>query len=182
MLLAYRALVDETCPNTDALQATLVDSILRIDAERRRVAECVSDAKWLVRALELVSDGATNAVRIASIAHEVGRHPSHLSRRFRQVFGESVASARNRVRIEAASRALLSDSSGISAIAANVGFSDHAHLTRSFRRSMRMTPLEFRRAVIETGLSRELRQNLHTTGAFIFRAPEAVEIRLDPSA
>ena len=177
LIAAYRALVRSATVNTGQLETGLIETLNRVTERNQRIAEWQTSTAWLARARELVSDGATNT-RITSVASEIGKHPSHVSRRFRDVYRESMAEVRERARVEAASRALLSGRSSISAIAADVGYCDHAHLTRAFRRAMQMTPLDFRRAVDDSVLMLAARRNLHSIEAFVSQLLPPREIRV----
>lgn len=79
--------------------------------------------------------------KLAAIA---GRSVSQFERSFRRAFGTSPRQHLLRLRIEAACRRLADSDDTIAAIAADCGFADHAHLTRSFRRQMTMTPTQYR--------------------------------------
>jgi AraC family transcriptional regulator len=177
---AYRIIGRGASPNAKALRSTLVHALGDIDARRRKREAMEAEESWLPHALSLLDEPARGTVRIGAIARALGKHPSHLSRRFRETFGESMVEVRERARIEAASRALLSGLNGISAIAADLGFCDHAHLTRSFRRAMRMTPLEFRQVVGGSALPPHVRRDLSSTDSFVFRSPPATVINFDP--
>lgn len=56
----------------------------------------------------------------------------------------SARQAALQARLDAARQALLATSSGIADIAANTGFTDHAHLTKMFRKAFGMTPSDYR--------------------------------------
>jgi AraC family transcriptional regulator len=133
---------------------------------------------WLREAAERVRHSAGSSLRMYAIASQLGVHPVHLSRCFRRVYGESMSGFRERLRLELVSRALLRDSRTISSIAAELGFSDHAHLTRSFRRAAQMTPSEFRGVIGSTSLPQEVTSDLRSSRAFVFRQSIAAGIRV----
>ena len=174
LLRAYRAFATDKAIDTVELRTSLIAALRRVEERQRQLAASSRsrDTEWLESAFRLVRDGATSGIRIAGIASEVGKHPSHLARRFHEVFGEPIVAVRDRVRVEAASRALLCDRGSISAIAAEVGFADNAHLTRSFRRTMQMTPLDVRRLLGDSALPPSLRRDLDAPGAFLFVSPQ----------
>ena len=180
LLGVYRAFVTDQTIDTEDLRVRLVAALRRLDDRRRRLDASATSKEWLESAFKLVNDGATNGVRIAGIASKVGRHPAHLARRFHEVFGEPIVAVRDRIRVEAASRALLSERASISAIAAKAGFSDHAHLTRSFRRTMHMTPLDLRRLLGDSALPASLRRDLDALGAFLVVRPVASDVHSAP--
>tara|TARA_B100001057_G_scaffold139441_1_gene139090 strand:+ start:2353 stop:3099 length:747 start_codon:yes stop_codon:yes gene_type:complete len=70
---------------------------------------------------------------------------SQFERRFRRAFNSSPRQYLLRMRVEAASRLLTFTSRPISRISKECGFHDHAHFTRSFKKMMNMTPLNFRK-------------------------------------
>lgn len=100
---------------------------------------------WFDRALEGLHEGYDRGVRVADVAEQVGVHPVHLTRCFRRFRGCTVTDYIRRLRVRAAARRLLSCDRTISAIAYETGFSDHPHLTRSFKRETGLTPGAFRR-------------------------------------
>jgi PAS domain S-box-containing protein len=70
---------------------------------------------------------------------------SQFERRFRRAFGVSPRQYLIRIRVEAACRLLADTEQTVSAVAHATGFHDHAHLSRSFRRVMNVTPTEYRK-------------------------------------
>jgi AraC family transcriptional regulator len=177
LLHTYWAFARDRRVDGDVVGRMLVDALLAVDARRWR-SSAGSVGSWLSVARARMQLVAPETVRMATLAREVGINPAHMSRRFREVFGESMSELRERVRIEHASRALMAQTASISAIAAELGFSDHAHLTRAFRRATHMTPSAFRRVIAETALSSELVSSLHSPRAFRFHSSIAAGIRV----
>ena len=70
---------------------------------------------------------------------------SQFERRFRRAFGSSVRQYLLRIRVENAAKMLTETDQSIVQVAHASGFYDHAHFSRSFRRTMNMTPSEYRR-------------------------------------
>ena len=81
--------------------------------------------------------------KLAAIA---GFSVSQFERRFAKSFGTSPRQYLLRVRIEAAAHSLASSSQTISEIALACGFCDHAHLSRTFRKIMHLSPTQYRSA------------------------------------
>lgn len=80
----------------------------------------------------------------SEMAKACGLSQSQFDRGFRRVFGTSARQYLLRVRVEAACRRLVETEDTVAALAVELGFFDHAHLTRSFRRIMGMTPAAYR--------------------------------------
>jgi len=102
--------------------------------------------KWLARARELVEERYRERLQIAEIAREVGIHPAHLARAFRERYREPIAGFMRRRRLEWAAAQLLAGEEPLSAIAHRAGFADQSHFTRSFKAWSRMTPAAYRKA------------------------------------
>ena len=83
-------------------------------------------------------------IGLASLARRVAYSPHHLSRLFRSVTGETMSCYRSRVRVRIALERLADGERPLSRVAADVGFADHAHLTREIRRQTGMTPSALR--------------------------------------
>lgn len=87
----------------------------------------------------------------AAMAKRCGLSQSQFDRSFRRVFGTSARQYLLRVRVEAACRRLAETEETVAAIAAELGFFDHAHLTRCFRSTMGMTPAQYRQQRVPKG-------------------------------
>ena len=69
----------------EGLALALLGELTRAQATAERSAT----PRWLERAVELLHASAGESVDMAAIAHEVGVHPVHLARSFRERFGMS---------------------------------------------------------------------------------------------
>jgi transcriptional regulator GlxA family with amidase domain len=81
---------------------------------------------------------------IAELAGQAGLSPRHLQRRFTAEVGVPPAAYVERVRIEAAQRALTEGDDPVEAIARRCGFGTAETLRRAFHRSTRVTPSDYR--------------------------------------
>lgn len=75
-----------------------------------------------------------------------GLSVSQFERRFSNAFGVSPRQYLLRIRIESAARLLASTEQTVSEIALACGFHDHAHLSKSFRKMMHVSPTRYRSA------------------------------------
>ena len=98
------------------------------------------------RATEMIDDRFDRPLQIGQIAKQIGLSVSQLNRRFRSIYQMSPSEYLQRVRVHKASSMLADTDALISEVALETGFYDQAHLTRTFRRWMGMTPSEFRKA------------------------------------
>lgn len=89
-----------------------------------------------------------------AMAQMCGLSQSQFDRSFRHVFGTSARQYLLRVRVEAACRRLAESEDTIAALAAELGFFDHAHFTRCFRGLMGMTPAQYRQQRMPKGARR----------------------------
>jgi AraC-like DNA-binding protein len=80
---------------------------------------------------------------LAELAESAGVHRAHLARSFSAHFGVSVGEYHRRVRLARAAREIAQGRTPIVRIAGSCGFSDQAHLTRWFKRSVLLTPGQF---------------------------------------
>ncbi len=97
------------------------------------------------RATDIMTSRFAQTIELKDIADEVGLSPSQLNRRFRATFQMPPSEYLQRVRIHEASRMLVDTDCSICDVAMDTGFYDQAHLTRTFRRWMGLTPSEFRK-------------------------------------
>lgn len=114
----------------------VVDLLARLDGpppERRTDAP-----PWLARVRERLDDPADTA-DIAAIAAEAGLHRVYLTRVFSAHYGASPSVYRLRRRVGRA-LGLLAGGMSLSEAAADAGFADQAHMTRSMKLQTGLTP------------------------------------------
>ncbi|HVT46056.1 MAG TPA: AraC family transcriptional regulator [Thermoanaerobaculia bacterium] len=99
---------------------------------------------WLARVLERLREEFRSPPATGELAHSAGVHPVHLARVVRRETGMTLSDLVRHRRVEQAVGLMSSDES-LASIALRTGFSDQAHLTRSFRSVTGMTPGELRR-------------------------------------
>jgi AraC family transcriptional regulator len=99
---------------------------------------------WLRAARDLLHDRFSETIRLNEIADQVGVHPVHLARAFRQRYGCSLGEYQRRLRVEHASRQLVATKRSLADIALAAGFADQAHFSRVFKERAGLTPAKFR--------------------------------------
>jgi AraC family transcriptional regulator len=102
---------------------------------------------WLREAKSFIESHYSEAVTLDELARVVDRHPIHLSRAFRQAYGQTVGECIRSARVSNAARLLLAGRKPISEVAIECGFCDQAHLSRAFKKVFGMTPAAYRCAV-----------------------------------
>ena len=84
---------------------------------------------------------------LPELATELAVSPYHLSRTFSQGTGHTISKHRIRLRVRAALERLAAGDRDLARLAAELGFADQSHLTRSIRIETGSTPAALRRAV-----------------------------------
>jgi AraC family transcriptional regulator len=79
-------------------------------------------------------------LRVRDLARTVRRHPAWLGTAYRRATGEGVAAAAARFRVERAARLLRETELAPACVAADAGFCDQSHMSRSFRRVLGRPP------------------------------------------
>ena len=100
---------------------------------------------WLERVRERFHAEALAPPTLHEAACEAGVHPTSLSRAFRRHYGLTISDWIRFGRIERAADLLRRERISLADAALATGFSDQAHLTRSMRRTMGVTPGMLRR-------------------------------------
>jgi AraC family transcriptional regulator len=124
----------------DGAIITLLDCALGLDGRAAPDSSLVSRVKALLR------DPEQPASTISELASTLNTHPVHLARVFRKSQGCSPSEFRASARATRAAELLRRTSRSISDIAYELGFADHAHLSRDFRRIWGVSPIAYRRA------------------------------------
>jgi AraC-like DNA-binding protein len=99
------------------------------------------------RAREAIAADDPAADGLVPLAGALGVSPYRLSRAFTAELGVSLTHYRNRVRVGRALHRLEAGAPSLGALAAELGFADQAHLTRTVRRHVGHTPGVVRRLI-----------------------------------
>jgi AraC family transcriptional regulator len=106
-------------------------------------------AAWQAkRALQYIEDNLGSKMALQHMADSVSLSPSHFSRAFKQSLGSSPMAYVAAQRIERAKLMMTSTRERLTEIALACGFADQSHLTRSFSRSVGMSPRRWRRMTV----------------------------------
>ena len=97
-------------------------------------------------AIEYISEHYSEHIEISELARRSSLSVSQFERRFRKVFEQTPARFLIRYRLTRASQALVNSEATISEIAHNVGFYDHSHFSREFKKLFGMSPGHYRKA------------------------------------
>jgi AraC-like DNA-binding protein len=172
-LVAWGALADEVASQRRARRSTTSPGYHRLRSLARSIAlahnpELSTIEEALLEAIDSRDPCEQSASRrdraiAEAAAHEIGMRFDEqislsdlaaplgvsifaLSRAFRRVHGVPVHRWRQRLRVRHALAAILDSRRSLAAVAADCGFSSHAHLTALFRREIGLTPSEVRAA------------------------------------
>lgn len=85
----------------------------------------------------------TEPVSLQIISKELHCNPKYLGQIYHRIYGETVITTLNRLRIERACQLLLTENFSIKETALNCGFNDMAYFRRQFVKYCNMTPREF---------------------------------------
>jgi YesN/AraC family two-component response regulator len=97
---------------------------------------------FVMAAREIIHEHYCERSSLSGIARLVDIHPVYLATEFRRCYQCSVGDYIRRLRIDAACRELdkLSSSKSLAEIGVEIGFSHHAHFTRTFKQHIGPTP------------------------------------------
>ncbi len=104
-----------------------------------------TEFRGLNSAVRFMSVHYAEPLEIREVAKQSGLSHSQFNRRFRAIYRMAPSVYLQRVRVHEASARLVDSDATLSEIALDVGFYDQAHLTRTFKRFLGVSPSEFRR-------------------------------------
>ncbi len=162
--LAHRRLLAECRRGTDAarvdeLAAALVgelfESCMRAPRPIHRRGTTVATRRIVDIARELATSGVA-APTLQSVAAAASVSPHHLTRTFKENTGVTMGRYRNRVRVRLALEWIAEGDDDFTRIAHDLGFSDHAHFSRTVMAEVGLQPRMVRRLLYSAEPPREL--------------------------
>ena len=111
---------------------------------RPRVAARSRESNWLDKVVQILRDRYRESLTLNDLASAVFIHPVHLARAFRKHHSCSVGEYVRKLRIEAACNQLSNSDTSLAEIAADTGFADQSHLSRTLKRYTGLSPCQFR--------------------------------------
>lgn len=121
----------------DVTEELLLRALKRfLDAARFEIRARRPD--WLDEITRHLRDDPSR--RVSELALATGFHPSWLGTAYRRAAGEGLLNTAARFRVEHAARLLRETDLPLAFIAADAGFCDQSHMTRTFRRILRRLP------------------------------------------
>lgn len=127
----------------EAIEAIVSQILVGVRRAERRSAG--GEPPWLVAAERLLAEGARHGVRVRDVAKSLGITPARLGTVFRTHRETTPTQVIRAERVRWARGELVHSDRPIAQVAIEAGFSDQAHLTRVFRRTLGTTPGRIRR-------------------------------------
>jgi AraC-like DNA-binding protein len=146
--LAHRVLVARARAGAEEFElaervAVLAGDLLRPPAWRPEAVDSAAHRRLTAAARErLAADPVT--LPLGALARDVGASRAHLSRVFHRVIGETLTRFRNRMRVRLALDRIEAGETDLARLAMDLGFADHAHLTRTVRAETGVPPRRVR--------------------------------------
>lgn len=131
--------------STSLAQIDVEELVLEIvlgGAIRQRASRAVP--RWLRRVRGRLDDEPCLNHSLSSLAGPSSVHPIYLARAFRAAFGCTVSEYLHSRRMDLAIEALTKTDEQIGRLATRLGYFDHAHFSKSFRRTIGLSPSSLR--------------------------------------
>lgn len=111
----------------------------------RRSASVQYHSERLNELTNYINANLDQRLTLSDLSKECGISPSFLCRLFKQAYGETVFSYLQGQRIQKAKKMLIETSAPIKEVCFSCGFENESYFYRTFKKSQRITPTEFRR-------------------------------------
>jgi AraC family transcriptional regulator len=148
--LQAAALHRDGTPDSQLMLESLAAEMLVLCERQSRIELAVDRSAAIRRAIAAIDDRLGHQLSLTDLALVAGLHPTHFARSFRKLTGLTVGEYIRHRRVARAQALMIAmPSAGISRIAAETGFADHAHLTRTFRQISGTIPSAYRAALEE---------------------------------
>jgi transcriptional regulator GlxA family with amidase domain len=122
-----------------------VDAFEEAPVSQRRRRSRELSRRQLQRAYDAIQSSHAEPLRLSVIAAKIGLSPSRFSRSFHASAGVPFTAYLRRVRLDSAMRLMRATNKPLCDIALSCGFGDQSQFSRSFVRTIGITPLKWRR-------------------------------------
>lgn len=95
---------------------------------------------WLEKLRQAIIDDPFRPWTAKTLAVRAGRHPVHISRAFRERYGEPIGSFFRRQRLERCRELITEQNASLVDVAVAAGFADQSHFTRAYKQAFGVTP------------------------------------------
>jgi AraC family transcriptional regulator len=130
---------------------------------------------WRADITEFLQANYKTDLSLAAIGREVGAHPVHVAQVFRRFQGCTIGEYLRRLRVHFACRELAGGDVPLARIAAESGFADQSHFSRTFKALMSMSPSQ-----ISDGGARSVHRNHSNLSEASFRQTRRVSFPRGP--
>jgi AraC-like DNA-binding protein len=141
-----------------AKEEAVLGLLAQLAGEAAPLAGSARQQRLVDRAKAALSEHLERNLDLAAVAMEAGCSPYYLMRLFKARTGQALRSYRTRLRVVAALDRLSQGAEDITALALDVGFSSHSHLTDAFRAVFRAAPSQLREQLAGDGLAERRRR------------------------
>ena len=142
VLRLYREFLARADAAESAVEALIYELCAHVTA---RSPEEPHEPAWLSQADVALREDFRQPLELRRIAATIGVHPTHLCRAFRRFRGHTISDAVIGARVQYVARRLADADEPLAEIAADAGFTDQSHLTRTFKRVTGSPPGDHRR-------------------------------------
>ena len=146
-LRLFQLFSESTFENDSEVEALLFELCGHV--EKMQPADA-TEPTWLAAALERIHAAYPERIDLRALGASVGVSPVHLTRCFRRFHGRGVGDYVQGLRVRDVCRHLSESDATATEIAQTLGFADHSHLTRVFKRITGVTPAAYRARSTET--------------------------------
>lgn len=147
-LLMYAVFKENKLNGNDcllAIEALLVEMFTKMQGNAKLLKR--DKPLWVERIKEMLHEIPEN-LRLTDIANDLNLHPVHLSRDFSKHFNCTLGDYTRKIRLEKALVLLSRLDYSLTDIAMECHFADQSHFIRSFRSQYCITPLQYRKLLL----------------------------------
>ena len=132
-------MADENFPNQEIV-VTPTHIVTRQSTEILAI-----DDPQVALAIRYIRQHSKELIQISDVVNVVALGRRTLEERFNKILGRSIFNEITRCRIDKISEALVESNKSISGVGLDFGYPSEAHISRYFKRTQGLTPLEYRK-------------------------------------